>query len=418
MKKTFRFALVILVLSAWLAGCVRPDDSPSPFEGLVRETPFEAQPGVSLSGPDFQIIPDSELVYGPAAADFALEAFIAENVPQLRNYSEDVDGKQMSGTEIVEQVSRDYSVNPRLLLALLRYCGADTQNLEQVFIPDPGYEGLFIQLSWAANALNRGYYVRRVNALSQIGLKDEVLIDLSNDISAGTAAVQYFFSLLYGYANWQTAVGPLGLYAAYLDWFDSPQSRAVEPLIPADLSQPLLRLPYADGESWYFTAGPHSAWGTYAAWGALDFAPPKPSEDAWGCYDSTDWVRAMADGRVVRVADGLVVQELDDDNNEGSGWTILYMHVAEKERVALGEILQAGDPIGHPSCEGGPATGTHLHIARRYNGEWIPADQDIPFSMSGWESAGFGVEYDGVLTKDNIEIEASGFPTDENRVYP
>ena len=129
-------------------------------------------------------------------------------------------------------------------------------------------------------------------------------------------------------------------------------------------------------------------------------------------------MRAVADGRVVRVANGLVVQELDDDSFEGSGWTILYMHVAENERVAWGTYLNAGDPVGHPSCEGGPATGTHLHIARRYNGEWIPADQDIPFVLSGWESAGFGVEYDGSLTKDGVVIEASGFTTDENKVTP
>ena len=25
--------------------------------------------------------------------------------------------------------------------------------------------------------------------------------------------------------------------------------------------------------------------------------------------------------------------------------------------------LAAGDPIGHPSCEGGVATGTHVHLA-------------------------------------------------------
>lgn len=418
MKKLLRSALVILMISLWITGCVRPDKGPSPFEGLVRETPVVAQPGSVQPGPDFQIIPDSELVYGPALAGFALGKFIAARIPQLLEYSEDVDGMRMTGSDIVDQISRDYSVNPRLLLALLRYCTDDMQNLEQAFIPDAGYEGLFTQLSWAANALNRGYYTRRVNALKRISLTDDVLIDLSSDIGAGTTAVQYFFSLLYGYNDWQTAVGPLGVYASYLDWFDSPQSRAVEPLIPADLTQPEMRLPYAEGAGWYFTAGPHSAWGVYAAWAALDFAPPKPSEDVWGCYISDDWVRAVADGRVVRIADGLVVQELDDDSFEGSGWSILYMHVAENERVKWGDYLNAGDPVGHPSCEGGPATGTHLHIARRYNGEWIPADQNIPFVLSGWESAGFGVEYDGSLTKDGVEIEASGFPTDENKVYP
>lgn len=119
----------------------------------------------------------------------------------------------------------------------------------------------------------------------------------------------------------------------------------------------------------------------------------------------------------MRVSDGLLVEDLDGDGFEGTGWTILYMHVATKDRVSLGSQVATGDPLGHPSCEGGPANGSHLHIARRYNGEWIPADQDMPFFLSGWSSHGFGVEYDGVLEREGVEIRASGFPTDENRVY-
>jgi murein DD-endopeptidase MepM/ murein hydrolase activator NlpD/predicted small lipoprotein YifL len=418
MKKLFRSALVILLISLWITGCVRPDKGPSPFEGLVRETPVEVQPSGPQAGPDFEILPDSELVYGPALAAFSLSDFVGENLPALNAYSELVDERPMTGTEIVEKVSRDYSVNPRLLLSLLRNRSGQTLNLEDPFLADPAYKGLFRQLSWAANTLNRGYYTRRVNALDALTLTDGVVVEIPEQLNAGSAAIQYFYSLLLGYNDWLTAVGLLGVHVDYLAWFGSPRENVVEPLIPAGLAQPELRLPYADGEGWYFTAGPHSAWGDGAAWAALDFAPVAPNEDDWGCYSSPNWVRALADGPVVRVSDGLVVQDLDDDSFEGSGWTVLYMHVAESERVALGTWLNAGDPIGHPSCEGGPATGTHLHIARRYNGEWIPADQDIPFILSGWESAGFGVEYDGSLTKDSLVIEASGFPTDENRVYP
>ena len=418
MKKLFRSALVILLVSAWVAGCARPNKGPSPFEGLVGETPAEVIPGGPQSGSDFGIIPDSELVFGPALDSFALVKFAEARVPELMEYREMVDEREMTGVEIVEKVGRDYSVNLRLLLALLRNRSAETLNLENPFLTDPAYQGLFRQLSWAANTLNRGYYTRRVNALSQLTLTDGVTVEIADSLNAGSAALQYFYALLLGYNDWLLAVGPLGVYTDYLTLFGNPQAEAVQPLIPAGLQQPDLRLPYADGEGWYFTAGPHSAWGDGAAWAALDFAPIAPNEEVWGCYDSPDWVRAVADGQVVRISDGLVVQDLDGDGFEGSGWTILYMHVAEDERVALGTWLSAGDAIGHPSCEGGPATGTHLHIARRYNGEWIPADQDVPFILSGWESAGFGVEYDGSLTKDGLIIEASGFPTDENRVYP
>jgi hypothetical protein len=42
------------------------------------------------------------------------------------------------------------------------------------------------------------------------------------------------------------------------------------------------------------------------------------------------------------------------------------------------------DPIGHPSCEGGVATGTHVHLARMYRGEWIGAGDPFPYILSGW----------------------------------
>jgi LasA protease len=85
---------------------------------------------------------------------------------------------------------------------------------------------------------------------------------------------------------------------------------------------------------------------------------------------------------------------------------VLYMHIETRDRVQPGTRLQAGEHIGHPSCEGGVSTGTHVHLARRYNGEWIPADQFIPFNLDGWISSGTGTEYDGYLTRNGVSIEA------------
>jgi hypothetical protein len=82
------------------------------------------------------------------------------------------------------------------------------------------------------------------------------------------------------------------------------------------------------------------------------------------------------------------------------------MHVEGRERVQPGAVLKAGDRIGHPSCEGGISSGTHLHLARKYNGEWIPAGYAIPFVLSGWIASGTPREYDGYLTHGSDQIEA------------
>ena len=52
------------------------------------------------------------------------------------------------------------------------------------------------------------------------------------------------------------------------------------------------------------------------------------------------------------------------------------------------------------------SNGTHVHLARKYNGEWIPADGDLPFDLDGWISSGSGIEYDGFLTKGDQVVEA------------
>jgi LasA protease len=108
---------------------------------------------------------------------------------------------------------------------------------------------------------------------------------------------------------------------------------------------------------------------------------------------------------------------LDYDGNEYSGWTILYMHLESRDRVAAGKKVMLAERLGHPSCEGGYSNGTHVHVARRFNGEWIAADGPIPFVLSGWVASGTGYEYDGYLNKGDRTIEACDCGTDENEIW-
>jgi hypothetical protein len=118
----------------------------------------------------------------------------------------------------------------------------------------------------------------------------------------------------------------------------------------------------------------------------------------------------------VRSEYGAVLQDLDGDGDEGTGWVLFYMHIEARDRAALGARLNAGDRVGHPSCEGGVSNGTHVHFARKYNGEWIPADGPIPFVLDGWLSAGLGREYDGTLTHGATTIEACDCRAETNEI--
>ncbi len=115
---------------------------------------------------------------------------------------------------------------------------------------------------------------------------------------------------------------------------------------------------------------------------------------------------AAAAGLVVRTGPGLVVLDLDGDGHEQTGWVLVYLHLATKDKIQAGAWVGAGDALGHPSCEGGVATGTHLHIARKFNGEWVPADGPLPFNLGGWIAHGGTMAYKGTLTRGNETLVA------------
>ncbi len=372
-------------------------------------------------GPAFKIIPDSELVAGPHTASFDVADFVYAQDSYLIRYEEEVDGRVLTGYQIVKRIAQDYSLNPRLLLAVLEYQSGWVTRAEPredtlahpLGWEDPAFEGLYRQLAWTANELNRGYYLWRVGGVGSWVLPDGVVVPVDPTINAGTAALQTFFATLYTQKIWERTVTQEGLFATYYQLFGYPFDYAYEPLLPPNLIQPPMQLPFEEDVEWAFTGGPHGGWGSGSAWAALDFAP---YVEELGCASSDNWVTAVADGLIVRSGDGAVVQDLDGDGMEQTGWTVLYMHVEDRGRVEVGAALEAGNRIGHPSCQGGVSSGTHVHIARRYNGEWIPADQQIPFVLDGWTSASTGEAYEGVLQKDDRTVLAENGATLENLI--
>ena len=360
-------------------------------------------------GSSFKIIPDSELLYGPVSTQFDLAAYLKNRNGYLSNYVQDVDGEYLSGAQIIMRVAQNYSVNPRVLVALLEYRSGWVTNPipENIDYPLGNYEeyyaGLYRQAAWAADSLNRGYYLWRVNAISTVPLADGTYVPLDPTINAGTMGVQYFFSKFNDRAVWDEDVSARGFFQTYNVLFGYPFNYDIGSLLPLNLTQPPMRLPFADGVTWSYTGGPHGGWDSGSAWAALDFAPPG---EGGGCAMSEAWIVAVADGLIVRAENGAVVQDLDNDGYEQTGWNVLYMHIASQDRIQPNTYVYAGEVIGHPSCEGGFSNATHLHLARKYNGEWIPADGNVPFVLDGWVSSGDGVEYGGYLTRGTTILTA------------
>lgn len=363
-----------------------------------------------------QLMPDSEVVFSPSAADFDASAFIESAGGALANYQDylGTTGWTEAG-DVIHRVAIENSINPRILLALIEYQSGMVYGPPKTAQgPDypigkivPRHKGLYNQLAWAVNQLSIGYYGWREGRLTEIRFSDGITARLAPDLNAGTAAIQYFFAQLYDSEEWLQAMDPeTGFPALHERMFGNPwmRSQTVEPLYPPDLVQPRLILPFTLDVIWGFTGGPHGAWERDGAWAAIDFGPGALKS---GCNESDTWTTAAAPGLVVRTGPGIVVIDLDGDGLEQTGWVLGYLHVATKGKVKEGTWVEAGDWLGHPSCEGGLSTGDHIHLTRKYNGEWIVADGPLPFVLSGWRVHAGDKPYEGYLTRDGETIPAS-----------
>jgi LasA protease len=394
----------------WAANTQIPADATTMPPGMPMKIPIYY---LTFWGNPFQILPDSQYVNGPPVIGFDTDAFVNNHPGWLKDYHSYVVDDNHSGAEIVDIVSTNYSISPRFLLAVLEY---QTGALSQPVSPsgsyplgevDYNYAGLYMQLVWTANILNVGYYGWHTGQLVEFHHPDSNLERPDPWQTAASVAFQYYISRHTSQEAYARAVGPDGLARVYRNLFGDPwiTDESEKPFMEVGLQQPTMDLPFAAGETWSFTGGPHSGWGVaeLQPWAAIDFGPPSV---VGGCIPSDRPVLAMADGIVVRSQTGVVMEDLDGDRDERTGWVILYLHIATQGRASVGRTLKKGDAIGYPSCEGGEATGTHVHIARKYNGEWIPADGVIPFNLEGWIAHDGIAAYQGTLTRGNQTVTA------------
>lgn len=388
-----------------------------PEEGFIPEGQLLLIPNrLGQTSSNLKLFPDSEVVNSPSSIGFDIQDFLDEADGYLAGYSETVYAfGRMRGSEIVDKVAREFAIHPRLLLALLEYqsgwvYGDPISKFARSYplgIELPDTPGLYHQLVKAAGIIESGYYGWREGTVVTVNFKDGWELRLAAELNCGTVGLMSFFSSLNQFEDWsKNLYTENGFLATYEKMFGDPWiiAQYYEPIFTPNVLQPELILPFEEGVTWTYTVGPHAAWGAADVRAALDFSPPSAEP---GCGENWSWVTAAGPGLVVRSEAGTVVVDMDGDGHEQTGWNIIYLHIATAHRVPVGTWVEAGDRIGHPSCEGGISTGTHLHIARKYNGEWVPAEGPLSFVMSGWKAKSGSQYLSGWLVKGDEVVKAN-----------
>lgn len=397
------------------------DGSPSPDATLILD------PGTRLLVPAYQgettrpdlLFPDSAVIYSPATIGFDVQVFADEQDGFFAKYTEVMTRGNTSASEILEQLAFEFSINPRLLLAVIEFesgwLTVPKPTKEQIAYPfgwpKSDRSGIYFQSGLAIKALSYAYYDWRAGYLTDLTFRDGETLRLAPQLNAGTVAVMHLFAQNHTREEWEEALyGPDSVVAIHTRFFGDAfeLGAGVDPIFAAGTRQPQLNLPFPPNQVWNLTGGPHTAWGSgwrrIGSLAALDFAPPL---DRPGCGTSHRFTTAAAGGLVVRARNGAVVIDLDQDGYEQTGWVLLYMHVSNGGRVQVGDVLAQDDNVGHPSCVGGSSSGIHVHFARKFNGEWVAADGGLPLVLSGYRAYKGEDYYKGTLVRANRLVTAN-----------
>ena len=381
-------------------------------QGLPMQIPIYYR---SSWGSSFKILADAQFVNGPADKGFTARSYTDRQPGWFKYFNVWADSRNLRGGELIDYISDVYSISPRLLLAVLQYLTNaltdpayrnDFNDKSVLRIPGERYKSLSGQLNQLAEFFNEHYYSYKAGDFTEYELQDGTLVRIDPWLNACSAALQAYFAEYFTPEEYYHAIGPDGFVKLYKEMFgDFPPVEEYPAHLPGSLEQIELRLPFKDGEAWTYTGGPHTAWGSMHPYAAIDFAPPTNQH---GCFVSYAEVIAPHSGTIVRTGTGMAMLDMDEDQDERTGWVMLFLHLKTESILPVGTHVEMGDVMGHPSCDGGTSSGTHVHLARKYNGEWMPAGSGvIPLNLDNWITEAGDIKYQGKMRRFSSYVIAS-----------
>ncbi|MGD2163767.1 MAG: LamG domain-containing protein, partial [Anaerolineales bacterium] len=370
------------------------------------------------------MLSDGQFVWGPNVGNFSVASFLEKRNPALTQYA-----------DVIEAWARYYTLNPRVLLAALEL------NYSLISESSPDYDQVTINalIEESAADLSLAFYEHlytlgnrgkgNLQALARGGqsfkFEDGTEVEITWSPSSGSYAVAALHAkgrLNRNIPNAQALGGAedfddiFGYFFPDTDPLDTSNDLEPETPPPDDYFQ----FPFPLDASWRFS-GVHS-WaggGSYPDRSSMDFSI------TWSNYPNAPYkntVAAAPGNAVIRAPNPSITTipcwvEID----HGGGWSTHYYHL-----VNLGSSGSVGPKsqnqliggIGEETCNGGFATGPHVHFALFYNG--------APYDLEGLKLTGWTIHegprdenaYNtGSIERDGVVLEPWDLVTNDYHIY-
>jgi murein DD-endopeptidase MepM/ murein hydrolase activator NlpD len=350
--------------------------------------------------PRAAIISHERFFYEPGWYATEIQAWLDSQPGPLKHYRAAIGNREHSFAEVLSSQTTLYSINPRVVLALIEQQSGVITNPspsdEQIrFLlayrgENEGRAGWMSQLRWAIRELHHAQ--RDFPDRPELAYADESHSPIPDGLSIADYAIARVLAQTTTAAGLPARLdgGDRSFVATYTRLFGDPRESIAElpPLAEPFLSFPAERIPettsffdhdapflrqngstliYRGDRSEFFSYDGHDGW---------DFAmlPPEP-------------ILAPADGRVVfagnsddgcGVAHAVILEH-------GNGYRTLYWHLT-RPTVEIGQEVARGETIGIVGSSG-CSTGPHLHFQVQYLGRDVdPAGWCGPESGDVWAS--------------------------------
>ncbi len=357
--------------------------APSPIADSTLTAKSLSQPAITSVEWGQPLVSDGQFVWGPNVGDFDITEFLAARASPLLPYS-----------NLIEVNAAYAGLNPRVLLTVLEIRYGFVSDLPETL----DAESLAALIEETSMALHLAFYEHlyqwgsRADQTANQAQPSIALADgASLQVASGTSSGSYALASILGNELPSTQAEPLlsaetqggfgSIFASFfpdVDPLDTSNDINPPGLPPDDLFQ----LPFPLDSIWHFS-GLHS-------WAGGNLGSDRSSIDfltSWPDFPDFPYKNTVAaaqgSARIRTPYSGRLPCWVEVDH--GDGWMTSYYHLrnigSTSGPIGLLSRNQLIGAIGTETCNGGFATGAHVHFTLWYNGALFDLDG---VKLSGW----------------------------------